>query len=204
MTTLLIVYFNITSYSQGINKGKSDTLDVGYTYWWPSGGPFIGMCGDIYSIVFTGTITKINKTSRPHTLTGDTATVLYTPQFGVIKINDIKVKNPPKECYKKYPGKNFSGEQYFKSDCFYDLKLKEGDNVIIFVYSYEGEYSIPSNSIIKIKNFDDPIVLSIEKYIKNNQDPLFIKADTTIWSKYGLDYSLKQIIDCRLSNKKEK
>ncbi|MBK8805727.1 MAG: hypothetical protein IPO21_03355 [Bacteroidales bacterium] len=194
----------LTSRSQNINNSKTDTLTVPYTYWWQSGGPFIGLCGDPYSLVFTGTVTKINKPETPVTLNGDSSIVLYTPQFCIIEINDIKIKNNPKEAYENSIDKNSMIEKYFKSDCFYSLRLNEGDKVIVFVYSYENEYSIPSNSILKIDNFDDPIVLSIEAYIKNNQDPLSIKADTRIWSKYGLDNALKQIIDCRLSVKNEK
>jgi len=185
-------------------NSNSDTLNVRYTYWWPSGGPFVGLCGDRYSLVFTGTIIKIHKPLRPYTVTGDTTMALYTPQEGIMEINDIKVKNPPNEGYKKHPGRNYNGEQYFKSDCFYDLKLKEGDKVIVFIYSYEGEYSIPSQSILKIESFNVPIISSIEKYIQNGQDPLVIKGDTVIWRKYNLDYALKQIIDCRVNSETEK
>jgi hypothetical protein len=183
---------------------KTDTLDVAYTYWWPSGGPFIGLCGDSYSMVFTGTITQINRPLKPYTVHNDTTIVLYIPQYGVVKIEDIKYKNQPKEGYNKSKGKTYNGEKYFMSDCFHDLKLKVRDKVLVFIYSYEGAYCIPNNSILKIDNFNDPIVLSIDKYIKNNQDPLVIKADTTIWKKYGFDYSLKQIIECRMSIKNQK
>jgi len=185
-------------------NSNSDTLNVHYTYWWPSGGPFVGPCGDRYSLVFTGTIIKIDKPSRPYTLAGDKTMVLYTPQKVIIKINDIKVKNPPNEGYKKYPGKNYNSEQYFKSDCFYGLNLKEGDKVIVFIYSYEGEYGIPSQSILKVESFNVPIIASIEKYIQSGQDPLVIEGDTVIWSKYNLDYALKQIIDCKVYSETEK
>jgi len=204
LTIGFIACFFFTGYSQGAIHKKSDTLSVAYTYWWPSGGPFIGLCGDRYSLVFTGTITKINNPQKPHTINSDTAFVLYTPQYGIIKIDDIKVENAPEEGNSKQPGKKYSGEQYFKSDCFYQLKLKEGDKVMVFVYSYEGEYCIPGNSILKINSFDDPIVLSVEKYIKNNQDPLAIQPDIKLWRKYGFESALKQIIDCRLSIKNGK
>lgn len=200
---LFFVCFVLTRCSQNTAKNKSDTFDVKYAYWWPSGGPFVGMCGDSYSLVFTGSITKINKPAGSYLINKDSSAVLYTPQEGIIKINEIIVKNPPKKENKNTLNNNSGNEQYFKSDCFYHLNFEEGDKVIVFVYAYDGEYCIPNNSILKINDFDDPVVLSIEKYIKNNQNPLFIKADTTIWSKYKLDGSLKQIIDCRLSTNKD-
>jgi len=200
-TTFFLACSALTSYSQSITKAKTDTLNVPYTYWCESGGPFIEDCGVRYSIVFTGTVTKICKIPRNNTKPGDSTDIdLYVPQYGVIKINDVKIKNPPKNDRRKYIGKNFSDEKYFKSDCFFNLKLRKGDKVIVFVYSYDGEYSIPRNSILKVKNFNDPIILSVEKYIKNNQDPLSIEADTTIWKKYGQDNFLKKRIECRLLN----
>ena len=195
--TLFLAGSATTSYSQYITKAKSDTLDVPFTYWWPDGGPFIEYCQVSYSLVFTGTVTKIYKPPKMNTKSGDPLDYgMYIPQLGVIKIDDVKIKNPPKKDRRDYIGKNFSDEKYFRSDCFFGLKLKKGDKVIVFVYSFDGEYSIPSNSILKIKNFNDPIVQLIEKYIKNNQNLLSIKDDTTILKKYGLDKSLKKRIDC--------
>jgi hypothetical protein len=206
----LLASIALTNCADGTSKNKqdtaknnSDTLRVAYTYWWPSGGPFIGLCGDAYSLVFTGTVMKVNKPSTPNPENGENTSVSYTAQSGLIKIKDIKVKNPLKEGHNKHLGKNYNGESYFKSDCFYDLQLKEGDKVIVFVYSYEGEYSIPRNSIVKIKSFEDPIVLSIEKYILNNQDPLVIRADTSLWREHGFGSSLKQIIECSLFDENE-
>jgi hypothetical protein len=185
---------------KGINiqKNRSDTLYVSYTYWWPSGGPFTGLCGDPYSLVFTGVVAKLCEPEGPYPTGRNVGEVLYTPQKGIIKITEIKFKQPPSEGYSKTPGRNYSGEPYFSSDCFYDLNLKEGDKVIVFIYSYEGEYSIPGKSILKISDFDDPVVISIDKYIKNKQNPLSISSDTAKWREYGLDYALKQIIECRL------
>ena len=192
--------FNTSGKCAKSTINKSDTLKVPYTYWWPSGGPFTGLCGDKYAIVFTGTITKLYKPSKPYTVSNDSVTILYSPQKGVIKINEIKVKKAPDEGYKKVPGTSYYGESYFSSDCFYDSRLNEGDKVLVFIYSYEGEYSIPSGSILKIDNFDDPMIKSIEIYIKSNQDPLTIRKDTSLWEKYGQGDALKQIIDCRLSD----
>jgi hypothetical protein len=200
MKTLIVATLALfTTFSNATGKqfkiNDSDTIGVNYTYWWPSGGPFIGQCGDAYSLVFTGTITKLNKPQKTNAVTNN----VY--QEGVIKMNTMMVKNPPTEGYKELPGKNYNGEHYFKSNCFHDSGLKEGDKVIVFVYSYEGEYSIPANSILKVENFDAPIIRSIDKYIKSGQNPLTINEDMAIWNKYGLDYALKQIVDCKLSSK---
>jgi len=206
LVILILGIFTVKSnvINREFNTIKSDTLNVPYTYWWPSGGPFTGLCGDKYSIVLTGTVIKLNKPSKPYSVSNDSSEVLYSPQKGIIKINDIKYKKAPDEGYKKTPGKSYDGEAYFSSDCFFSSGLKEGDNVIVFVYSYEGEYSIPGSSILKFDNCEAPIVKSIESYIKNNQDPLSIRKDTALWKTYGQGDALKQIIDCRLSNMNKK
>ncbi len=125
---------------------------------------------------------------------------LYTSQKGTIEICDIKFNNPPDVGYKAKFGHKYSSEKYFASDCFYNSKLNEGDKVIVFLFSYEGEYCIPNGSILKIEDFNDPIVKSVENYIFNKQNPLSIQDDIAKWKKYGLDYALKQIIECRLNN----
>jgi hypothetical protein len=183
-------------------SGFSDTLNVGYTYWWPSGGPFTGLCGNTYSIVFTGTITKLYKPENSHPNGRNIGEVTWTPQKGVIKINKVEFKKPPEEGYKATAGRNYGGENYFSSECFFGSGLNEGDKVIVFIYSYEGEYSIPGNSILKIESFSDAAVHSIQKYIKNGQDPLAVEEDTSVWRKYNLDYALKEIIKCRKESKK--
>jgi hypothetical protein len=189
---------------KGFTGSKPDTLNIAYTYWQPSGGPFTGLCGNPYSLVFTGTVTKLYDRVEHHPTGKYAAAVLYVGQKGIINITEIKLKQPPVGGYQKKPGHNYSGETIFSSDCFYNSRLNEGDKVIVFVYSYEGEYCIPGNSILRIEDFNDSIVLSIEKYIKSNQDPLSIRTDTTLWRKYQLDYALKQIIECKLSNTNEK
>ncbi len=187
--------------NERLKNNNSDTLSVSYTYWW-NGGPFIGMCGDKYALVFTGTVTKIDKPLKPTTVHKNSVNNSYTSQYGVIKINDIKVQNSL-STESNNTSNDYNSEQYFTSDCFYGLPLKEGDKVMVFLYSYEGRYCIPDNSILKIENFNDPIVNSIEKYIKNNQDPLSIRSDTVLWKKYGFDSALKQIIECRLWSQKQ-
>jgi hypothetical protein len=198
ITTLLCSLFISTGYSQKI-KNNYDTLDVACTYWWPYGGPFIGMCGERYSIVFVGTVTKVYQASKPHTLPNDSIEI-FTPQKGVIRINEIKFKSSPHDESKKKPLRKYAGQAFFSSDCFSGLDLKEGDKVLTFIYSYEGDYSIPARSILKVKDFNDPVILSIEKYIKSNQNPLAIRGDTTLWAKYEFDWNLKQIIECKVSN----
>jgi hypothetical protein len=181
-------------------KTEPDTLNVPYTYWQPSGGPFTGLCGNPYSLVFSGKVTKLYDKIEHHPTGVYEDAVLYTGQKGIIEIAEMKFKHAPEEGYKKTPGYNYNGEHYFVSDCFYGSGLKEGDKVIVFIYSYEGEYCIPGKSILKIGDYKDPAVRSVEKYIKNDQNPLSIRADTSLWAGYGLDDDLKQIIDCRLSS----
>jgi hypothetical protein len=187
-----------------LKTSKSDTLKVAYTYWQPYGGPFTGHCGNPYSLVFTGTVIKLGDLVEHHPTGKYAAATLYTGQKGIINIEKIKFRQPSEEGYRKKPGNNYCGEKFFSSDCFYSLKLKEGDKVIVFIYSYEGGYCIPGNSILKIEDFNDPVVLSIDKYINSNQDPLSIMSDTTLWRKYQLDNTLKQIINCKLSKENEK
>lgn len=183
-------------------QSPGNTLQVGYTYWWTNGGPFIGLCGDEYSLVFTGTIVRIDQPSVPVSAGG--SDTMYIPRNGLIKIEEMKCKHRPAESYRTKAGAGYKGQAYFSSDCFSGSGLRPGDKVIVFVYSYEGDYSIPSGSILKLKSFDDPAVRSIERYIKSGQDALAIKGDMAIWRKYGLDRQLKQIIDCRVQQKKEK
>lgn len=163
----------------------SDTLHVPYTYWWPQGGPFIGNCGEPYAIVFTGTLVKLQEPLKQQ----NEKETLYIPQWGVIKIHEVFTKRQLQ--------KGHTPQHYFKSDCFYGLPLKEGDKVMGFVYLYEENYSIPGNSILKVEGFNDAAVRSISRYIKNKENPLAIAADTTIWTRYGFDGALKQLIDCK-------
>ncbi|MBK7882534.1 MAG: hypothetical protein IPJ81_00850 [Chitinophagaceae bacterium] len=167
-----------------IQENNRDTLNVGYTYWWAQGGPFIGLCGDEYALVFTGTVTKL---FTPLPNNPDDA--VRSSQKGVIKISSIRKSRATEK-------DNYNNEQYFSSDCFYDSGLKEGDKVIVFMYEYEGGYSIPGKSILKIKNFNDPIVVSIEEYIKNGQDIRAIKKDFKMWEKYGFKAELKEMMEC--------
>jgi hypothetical protein len=183
---------------------SNDTLFVPYTYWWCDGGPFIGLCGDKYALAFTGIINEI---SIQHIAIEENIDFVCMLQKGIIELQEIKFDySQEKEYPEKKMKKVYGGEKYFQSDCFYGTHLKKGDTVMVFVYDYENNYCIPEKSILKVKSFDDPIILSIEKYIKNNFDPLCIANDTALWNDYNSYYAnhLKQIIDCKLWMQQEK
>ena len=161
-----------------------DTLNVGYTYWWPQSGPFIGSCGDELSFVFVGTVTDLLEPT-------DDAGPLYTPQQGFIRIERVfKIKD--------LGSNNYANQQFFTSDCFHGMEIGPGDQVLIFCYDYEDDYTIPGkSSILKINGLDDPIIKSIRKYIDSDQDPNKLLKDMELWKKYGLKEDLQQIIDCK-------
>ena len=161
-----------------------DTLNIGYTYWWNSSGPFIGLCGENYSLVFLGVVEDIKSPVRDSTLS-------YTSQEGIIEITEIlKSMKLEKEKY--------NGQKYFSSDCFYNSGIKKGDTVAVFCYEYEGSYCIPGpKSIIKIDGFKDSLVKSIRKYIKTGENPIAIKKDLQLWKSKGFATELKQIIECK-------
>lgn len=195
-----VTFFCITGCSSAPCRNSSpdaDTLKVGYTYWWPGGGPFTGLCGNPYSVVFTGTVVRIDAPRGPYPSGRNAGEVLYNPQNGVISIDHVILSCPPAHECNDTSVHAYSGEKWLTSDCFYGSNLHVGDKVMVFLYSYEEDYCIPSNSIIKIENEDDPAVISIKKYIKHDQDPLSISSDTVLWKKYGFDDELKQIIECK-------
>ncbi|MBT8300204.1 MAG: hypothetical protein KJO63_02635 [Maribacter sp.] len=161
-----------------------DTLTVGYTYWWPESGPFIGQCGDELSLVFSGTITDILAPTEE-------AGPLYKSQKGYIKIDRVfKIKD--------LGAKGYANQQFFVSDCFDGLELKKDDLVLVFCYDYENDLSIPGGqSIIKIDALDNPLITSIKSYIDADQNSSKIKKDMKLWAKYGLDTALKKMIQCQ-------
>lgn len=185
---LIVVGISCTPKKQGksdIEIGfTQDTLEVGYTYWWPESGPFIGHCGDELSLVFSGTITNILKPS-------DEAGPLYTSQKGYVQIDRVfKIKD--------LGTKSYSSQQFFVSDCFDGLDLKKDDQVLVFCYDYENDLSIPGNkSILKIESFDDPMINSIKKYIDNDQNPAKIKKDLKLWEQHGQGDALERVLECR-------
>ena len=162
---------------------ETDTLKVNYAYWWATSGPFMGMCGDQYSIALLGIVTDI----KPP---GKDSTGLYNSQIGIIEINDILTSRELEKT-------KYVGQKYFRSDCFYETEVKRGDKVIVFCYEYEGFHINPGKkSILKFNEFDDPTVESIKKYIGNDQNPIVIKEDLGLWKEKGLGNELIQIIDC--------
>lgn len=166
-----------------------DTLNVGYTYWWPESGPFIGQCGDELSLVFSGTLTDLN----PPT---DDAGPLYTSQKGTISINQVfKIKNLGENTY--------ANQKFITTDCFNGLDLRIGDQVFVFCYDYEGGYTLPGDkSILKISGPEDPLVTSVRKYIDSDQNALKLEKDVGLWAKEGLGRKLQEIIECHKASGK--
>lgn len=160
-----------------------DTLEVGYTYWWEDSGPFIGYCGKEYSLVFIGTVSHLDPPTNK-------AEPLYISQKGTIELEKVlKINNPDT--------KSYSNQKYFVSDCFNGLELSIGDQVLVFCYEYEDNFSIPGKrSIINISGFEHPLVASTKTYIDADQNPLQIQKDTTLWSAYGFGAQLEQHIRC--------
>ena len=179
----LFLFFGNCNSQTSINKYEiADTLKVGYTYWWPESGPFIGNCGEKYSLVFLGIITDINKEVKNKN---------YITQEGSIQIENVLMS-------RKLEDTEYSTQEIFTSDCFYKQDLKVGEKVIVFCYEYEGGYSIPGGkSILKVGGNNDPIVKSIKRYIQSEQNPLSIKNDIDLWKIYNLDSDLKRIIECK-------
>lgn len=161
-----------------------DTLDVGYTYWWPQSGPFIGSCGEELSLVFAGIVTDLKDPT-------DDPGPLYISQKGIIALDRVfKIKALGENTY--------ANQKYFSSDCFHGSALKVGDTVLVVCYDFEDDYSIPGGqSILKITSFEDPAIQSIRRYIDADQDPAKLKNDIGLWAMHGLGRALEGIIECK-------
>ncbi|RKR14671.1 hypothetical protein CLV91_0749 [Maribacter vaceletii] len=197
MKKTLLSFFGITAIimlnaCNSRKKGKSDieviftpdTLNVGYTYWWPESGPFIGECSTELSLVFRGIVTELDEPTEE-------AGPLYTSQNGIIRIEQVyKIKDLGTNKY--------TNQNYFKSDCFNGLDLKIGDAVLVTCYDYEEDYTIPGNkSILKISGIEDSIITSIKKFIDKDQNPIKIRKDLKTWKKHKLDIALEKQIHCK-------
>ena len=160
-----------------------DTLNVGYTYWWPQSGPFIGDCGEELSLVFSGIVTYLGEPT-------DAAGPLYTSKKGVISIEKmLKIKTLEHNSY--------ANQKFFSSDCFYGLDISVGDTVLVVCYDYEGRYSIPGGkSIIEVSSVEDPLIKSVKKYIDSKQNPKKIMGDSIVWASVQLMADLKQLVNC--------
>lgn len=160
-----------------------DTLQIGYTYWWPESGPFIGSCADELSLVFEGTVVALE---TPNNDPGP----LYVSQKGSIEIERIfKIKDLAENTY--------SREKFITTDCFDGVDVAVGDKVLVFCHNYEDKYTISgAKSILKITNFDDDLVTSTKKYINEDQNPIVLKKDMKLWASYGLNENLQNSIDC--------
>ncbi len=192
---IIIFVIGVLAFSSACDFGKNkpsdlditftqDTLTVGYTYWWPESGPFIGSCGEELALVFTGTVSSVKEPT-------DVAGPLYISREGIVAIeNVLKIKDLGAQTYR--------GQKFFLSDCFNDLDVAVGDKVLVVCYDYEGAYSIPGNkSILKINTFDDPLVKSIKTYIDTGQNPLKLINDRGLWATHGLGRKLEELIKCK-------
>lgn len=196
--TSILALFTIVLFTFGCQSRKSksdieitfiqDTLDIGYTYWWPQSGPFVGNCGEELSLVFAGILTELEKPNK-------NAGPLYTVQEGIIEIERVfKIKEIGINSY--------ANQKFVRTDCFYDLGITVGDTVLVSCYEFEDAYSIPGGkSILKIRSFDDPIVTSLRNFIDSDQNPVKLKKDSLLWRTFELDKDLSRIIACREQSK---
>ncbi|RZS99547.1 hypothetical protein [Aquimarina brevivitae] len=182
IVSLCFFYCNVpkSELSKTINPG-ANVISINYTYWWNQTGPFIGNCGEKYGLVVLGTITDLQHSIQKKN---------YHFKKGLIRIDSVLYDQK-----NLLQVKNISS---LSSDCFRDVKAKEGDLVMVFCYLYQKKLSIPGGkSIIKISDFKDPLVISIAKYIEADQNPLIILEDLELWTKEGLGDDLQQILNCK-------
>ena len=161
-----------------------DTLDVGYTYWWPESGPFIGSCGEELSLVFSGILRNLEGATED-------AGPLYTSQKGIVEIEKVyKIKEIGENTY--------ANQKFVAMDCFHKSVLAVSDTVLVFCYDYEDAYTIPGRkSILKIVSHEDPLVKSIRRYIDAGENPIELKQDIGLWATKDLGRALEKIILCK-------
>lgn len=168
------------------NPSSQDTLRVGYTYWWPQDGPFIGSCGNLYALAFKGTVEHIQAPQAD-----PEEELLYVSQRGFVRIDEVlAVRNLERMQY--------AGESIFTTDCFHGSGLKTGDQVLVFCSDYESGYSIPGKrSIVKISDRKDPLFKSALRFIHKGQNPQAIAKDLPLWEKHGHGEDLRRLLACK-------
>ena len=183
----ILTFFRQTDKEEKVVQSNVNTLHVGFSYWWSGSGPFPGLCAKKYALAFVGEVSDIS----PPTPFKE-GLQLYTPQDGVIEILEILSQE-------KLEKQAYTNQKYFQSYCFNRLPdIKKGDTVIVFCHDYYGRYTLTGRiPIVKITGKNDPVLLSIKKYIKNAYNPLVIKDDIALWEEKGLGDDLRQIIECK-------
>lgn len=159
---------------------KKESLDLGYMYWANDFTPF-GF-GSRYSLIVLGTVTKIDPPSTP------TEDALYTSVEGRIAIQEVIYDS-------KSHNRDMNTIRHIETDCFDGTSLKEGNQVLVFCVSYEGDYAITGRqSIIQIPTNDKRYITSIKKYINASYNPTVIEKDIDLWSKVVAGEALQNYI----------
>ncbi|WP_299767580.1 hypothetical protein [uncultured Dokdonia sp.] len=162
------------------NVIKTDTLDLGYMYWANDFTPF-GF-GSRYSLILLGTVTKIE---NPAEVSED---AIYTSVEGHITIKEVILDS-------KSHGNDMNSIGSITTDCFEGTTLSNGDQVLVFCVSYEGNYAITGKqSIIKIPKNDKRYITSIKKYINASYDPRIIEKDIELWRKVAVGDALENYL----------
>ncbi len=159
---------------------KKGSLDLGYMYWANDFTPF-GF-GSRYSLIVLGTVTELKTPSTP------SEDALYTSVEGRIIIQEVIYDS-------KSHNRDMNTIRHLETDCFDGTSLKEGNQVLVFCVSYEGDYAITGRqSIIKIPKNDKRYITSIKKYINASYNPTVIEEDLDLWSKVAVGEALQNYI----------
>lgn len=165
-----------------IQYQNQDTFKLGYAYWWPQSGPFLGYCGEPYSLVFLGTVVELQEEHLEEH---------YVAQKGIIRVDSVLFS-------KKLQENRYQNEKLISTDAFYQANIKENERILVCCYAYEDNYVNPGGkSILKIEGIQDPKVQSLITYIQSGQDAGSIEGDIDIWEQQHLGFDLKQIISCK-------
>lgn len=164
---------------------KNEIFHAGFMYW-----TLPGILNNQWYVVFTGTISDILNNPKDNENIADHKYI-----YGKVTINDILMS-------KKVKTSDFKNSKYFSSDGFDNFKIK--DKVLIFMTEYDCGYGVPNGCIVKLRSFDDSIVISSKKYIKGKQkfDVINNPADLKLWNRYD-STGLKHAIEL-YNNSKEK